>query len=64
MGHDHEFLEVDGGVGVGAAVDDVGHGHRQDFGVGPTEVLEEGLAEGCGGGFGVGQGDCEDGVGA
>jgi hypothetical protein len=45
VGHDHEFLEVDRGVRVGAAVDDVGHRNGQDLGVGPAEVLEEGLAE-------------------
>ncbi len=31
--HDHEFLEVDRGVGVGAAVHDVHHRDRQDLGV-------------------------------
>jgi hypothetical protein len=45
LGHHHEFLEVDRGVGVRAAVDDVHHGDGQDLGVGTAEVLEERLAE-------------------
>jgi hypothetical protein len=36
---DHELLEVEGVVGVGAAVDDVHQGHRQHAGVGATQVL-------------------------
>lgn len=32
-GCDHEFLEVDAAVGVGAAVEDVGQRYRQDAGV-------------------------------
>ena len=44
--HDHEFLEVDLVVGVLAAVDDVGHRHRQDAGVGPADVAVEGQARG------------------
>ena len=63
-GHDHEFLEVDLVVGVLAAVDDVGHRHRQDAGVGAAEVAVERQAVGGGGGLGGGQADAEDGVGA
>ena len=40
-GHDHEFLEVDLVVGVLAAVDDVGHRHGQDAGVGAADVAVE-----------------------
>src|SRR5690606_7256842 len=61
---DHELLEVDGGVGMGAAVHDVHHGNGQDLGVGAAEVFVEGLAKGTGGGVRGGEGDAEDGVGA
>ena len=64
LGNDHEFLEINGGVGMGAAVDDVGHGDGEDFGVGAAEVLEQRQAQIGGGGLGVGQGDGQDGVGA
>ena len=62
--HDHEFLHVDGGVGVGAAVDDVHHRDGQDVGVEAAEVAVERDAEGIGGGTGHGHGDAEHGVGA
>ena len=52
--HDHEFLEVNRGIGVRAAVDDIHHWHGENFGVRAAEVFEEGLAElrrrGMGGG--------------
>ncbi len=60
--HDHEFLEIDGGVRVRAAVDDVRHGHRQNFGVGPAQVFEQRQIEFVGGGLGVGQRNGQDGV--
>ena len=63
-GGDHELLDVHVGVGVGAAVEDVHHGHGQDVGVGAADVLEQVQAGGLGGGLGGGQGDAEDGVGA
>ena len=63
-GHDHEFLEVDVVVGVGATVEDVHHGGGEDRGVDAAEVAVEGEAEGFGGGAGAGHGDGEDGVGA
>ena len=59
---DHEFLEINGGVGVRAAVDDVGHGHGEHLGVGAAEILEERLAEGGGGGFGVCERNGQDGI--
>ena len=61
---DHEFLEINRRVGMGAAVDDVGHRHGQHFGVRPAEIFEQRLAERGGGGLGVGERDGEDGVGA
>jgi hypothetical protein len=63
-GDDHEFLDIDGGVGVGAAVDDVHHRDGQDVGVEAAEVAVEGDFEGVGGGAGDGHGDAEHGVGA
>ncbi len=63
-GHDHEFLDVDGGVGMGAAIDDVHHGNRQDIGVEAADVAVEGNAEGVGGGVGDGHRDAQHGVGA
>ena len=63
-GHDHEFLEVDRGIGVRAAVHDVHHRNGEDLGVRPAEVLVERDVEGGGGGLGHGHGDGENGVGA
>ena len=63
-GHDHEFLEVDLVVGVLAAVDDVGHRHGQDPGVGAAEVAVERQAAAGRGGLGGGEADAEDRVGA
>jgi len=63
LGHDHEFLKVDRSVRVGAAVDDVGHRHRQHLGVGAAKVLVQRQAKGIGCGMGVGHRHGEDGVG-
>ena len=62
--HDHELLEVDGVVGVHAAVDDVHHRHRQDVGVGAADVAVQRDRQVVGGRLGDGQADAEDGVGA
>ena len=61
--HDHELLQVDVVVGVGAAVDHVHHGHRQHVGPGPADVAVQGQADLVGRGVGHGQRDAEDGVG-
>jgi hypothetical protein len=61
---DHELLDVDRIVGVGAAVDDVHHRHRQHAGRDAADVLVERQAGRLGGGLGGGQRDAEDGVGA
>ncbi len=45
-GRDHELLHVDAGVGVGAAVEDVHHRHREHVGIRPTDVSEERQAGG------------------
>lgn len=60
---DHEFLDIHPGVGVGAAVEDVHHRHRQDVAVGAADVTEELQAGGLGGGLGHSHGDTENGVG-
>ncbi len=61
---DHELLESDGGVGVGAAVDDVHHRNREDIGVGAAEIAVQRKTELQGGCLGDGEGNAEDGVGA
>jgi hypothetical protein len=67
-GDDHELLEVDRVVGVGAAVEDVHHRHRQKVRLGgsiePGQVAEERLAGEHRRGLGGGQRYAEDRVGA
>ena len=63
-GHDHEFLEVDRGVGMRAAVHDVHHRHGQDLGIGPAEVFVKRLTHGGRRGVRRGERDAENGVGA
>ncbi len=62
--HDHEFLEVDGIVGVHAAVDDVHHRHRQQPRRGSAHVTVERQALGGGRRLGDRERDAEHGVGA
>ena len=50
--HDHELLNVDGSIGVRAAVHDIHHRDGQNFGVGAADVFVEGKTECLGGGFG------------
>ena len=64
LGADHEFLDVDGRIGVGAAVEDVHHGHREDLGIDAPDVPEERDAQHVGRRPCRGQGDAEDRVGA
>ena len=61
---DHELLDVDAGVGVRAAVEDVHHRHRQDVRVRAADVAEQRQPGGLGGGLGHGQRHAEDRVGA
>jgi hypothetical protein len=63
-GDDHELLEIDRVVGVGAAVDDVHHRHRQRAGERAADVAVERHLGGAGGGLGDRQRDAEDRVGA
>ena len=61
--HQHELLQVDVVVGVGAAVEDVHHRHRQHVGVGAADVPVQrqlGLAGRC---LGHGEAGTEDRVG-
>ena len=62
--NDHEFLDVDVGVRVGAAVEDVHQRNGQDVRVRAAEVAVERQRSGFGGCAGYGQGNAEDGVGA
>ena len=62
LGHNHELLEINRSVGMRAAIDDVRHGDRQHFGVGSAEIFEERDANGLGGGFGIGEGNGQNGV--
>ena len=61
---DHELLDVDVGVGVRAAVEDVHHRHGQQVGVGPADVAVERQPGRLGRGLGDGERGAEDGVGA
>jgi len=66
-GHGHEFLEINGAVGMGAAIEDVHHGDGEKIagsirGV-AREVFVKRLFEGNGSGARGGHGDGEDGVG-
>ena len=61
---DHELLDVDVGVRVSAAVEDVHHRHRQQVRVRSAEVAEQRQLGRLGGGPGDGQADAEDRVGA
>ena len=63
-GTNHELLEIDGCVGVSAAVHDVHHGNGQNFGVGATEILVERQAQAIGGSVGGGERHPENGIGA
>ena len=62
--HDHELLDVDGVVSVGAPIDDVHHGHRHQVGVDAADVAVQGLTEGACRRLGYGEADAEQGVGA
>jgi hypothetical protein len=63
-GRDHELLDVDVGVGVRAAVEDVEHGYGQQVGRRPAEVAEQRQLGRVGGGLRHREGDAEDRVGA
>ncbi len=62
--HDHEFLHVHAVVGMGAAVQDVHHRHRQMIGAGGIQVLVQRHALLGGGGMGDRHGHAQQGVGA
>ena len=62
-GHDHEFLNVHGVVGVLATVDDVHHRYRQGVAGGVVQHFVQRFFQAGGLGVGEGEGDAEDGVG-
>ena len=62
-GTDHEFLEADGGIGVGTAVDDVHHRNRQNFAVAAADVAEQGQIQVVGSCVGTGQRNTQQSVG-
>ena len=62
--HDHEFLEVDGIVGMGAAVDDVHHRRRQNARLRAADIAVERQRGGLGGGPRHRERHAENGVGA
>jgi hypothetical protein len=62
-GHDHELLEIDRVVGVGAAVEDVHHGHREHVRGVAAQVAPQRLALLGRRGVRGRQGDAEDRVG-
>ena len=61
---DHELLDVDVAVGVGAAVEDVHHRHGQQVRGRAADVAEQRQAGRVGGRPGDGERDAEDRVGA
>ena len=61
---DHELLDVDVVVRMGAAVEDVHHRHGQNLGVDAAQVVVERHLHFHGRGLGNGHGHAEDGVGA
>ena len=61
---DHELLDVDVGVGVRAAVEDVHHRHGQQEGVRAAEIAEQRQLGAARGGLRDGERDAEDRVGA
>jgi hypothetical protein len=61
-GLNHEFLNINVVVRVLAAVDDVHHGHGQDFGIHAADVLVQGKAQGVRRCAGNGHRNAEDGI--
>ena len=60
---DHEFLEINRRVGVGASVDDVHHRNGKDLGVRAAQVAVQGLVQLGRRRFGKRQGNTQNGVG-
>ncbi len=58
--HDHEFLDVDGVIGVLTTVDDVHHRNGQNAGRGAANIAEQRLSGEFGGRLGTGQRDAKD----
>jgi hypothetical protein len=62
--HDHEFLKIEGIVGVHAAIQDIHHRHGQKPRRGPSHVAIEWRAMGDGRGLGGRERHAQDGIGA
>lgn len=64
QGHDHKFLDIHVVIRVGAAVENIHHGHRQGHTPRAAEITIEFQPMGRGGRAGAGQGHGQGGVGA
>ena len=62
--HDHEFLDIDVVVGMGAAIDDVHHRQRQFTGIGAADIFVKRLSGFIGSRLGYRQRNAQDRVGA
>ncbi len=62
--HDHEFLKIDGRVGMSAAIQDVHHRYGQYPGIGAAQITEEREAAGNGRSMSCCEGNPEQRVGA
>ena len=62
--HNHEFLDINGIVGMGAAVDDIHHRHRQQMRVGAADKTVQRLFGVVRRGPGGSQANAQDGIGA
>ncbi len=61
--NDHEFLGVDGVIGMGASIQDIHHRDRENPGRDPAQIAVEGHIHRSGRGPGNSHGDGQDGVG-
>ena len=62
--HHHEFLEIDGVIGMRTTIDDVHHRHRQGAGRGAADIAVKRQAGSISGGLGDGQRNPQNGIGA
>ncbi len=62
-GHDHEFLDIDIVIGMGAAIENIHHRHRQQLGVGAANVTIKRQTALIRRRTGHGQGNAQNGVG-
>ena len=62
-GQDHEFLKINGIVGMDTAIDDVHHRHRQHSGLRAADIAVEIKLRAVGGGLGHGERHAQNGIG-